>query len=99
MTRWWYQLPLIYWMIGGKKMENSYTKNIDMMTSDLLCKRRKVLEEKKSINDLIDDGMGVIDRFILAGLTDEEIKIQTFVLFTTVRIDILTILKILVTFN
>ncbi|XP_050353173.1 cytochrome P450 4C1-like [Nymphalis io] len=79
MTRWWLQIPFIYWVTGNKATEKYFLKIVDEMTSDILQKRRNALQRETEI----DDTLGVVDRFILNGLPDEEIKLETFSLFTT----------------
>ncbi|XP_047537986.1 cytochrome P450 4V2-like [Vanessa atalanta] len=79
MTHWWLQIPLIYWLTGNKTKEKYFVKIVDEMTSDILQKRRSALQRETDT----DDALGVVDRFILNGLPDEEIKLETFSLFTT----------------
>lgn len=83
MTKWWLHIPFIYWLTGYWRQEVHFKKIIDIMTSDILEKRRKAL---KASSDLSNDAMGVVDRFILDGLSDSAIKLQSFTLFTTVFI-------------
>lgn len=80
MTKWWLQIPLVDHIIGLKKTEQKYLKLIDNFASEILEKR------KVAVNvDTNEDTMGVIDRYILSGeLNEQEIKWETFTLFTTV---------------
>ncbi|XP_013184001.2 cytochrome P450 4C1 [Amyelois transitella] len=80
MTRWWLQIPLINWLTGTRKREMDIIKMLDGFTSDILEKRRRALK----VEDVDEDVMGIVDRYILSGeLTDQEIKWETFTLFTT----------------
>lgn len=86
MTKWWLQIPLIYWMLGYGKKQNYFRKLVDDFTSDIVKRRQKALAEATPNEDC----MGIVDRFILSGdLTEEEIKLETLTLFTTVRYDII----------
>ncbi|XP_050668418.1 cytochrome P450 4g15-like [Leptidea sinapis] len=78
MTRWWLQIPLIYWLTGNASKQGKFINEIDGMVSDMLQKRRKAITTAAP-----HDVFGVIDRFIFCGLSDDEIKRQTFALFTT----------------
>lgn len=82
MTRWWLHIPVIYWLTGNKAKEICFVKLIDEMTADILQKRRNALQHET----VPEDAQGVVDRFIIQGLPDEEIKRQMFSLFTTVSI-------------
>lgn len=82
MTRWWLHIPIIYWLTGNKAKETYFVKLIDEMTADILQKRRNALQHET----VPEDARGVVDRFIMQGLPDEEIKLETFSLFTTVSI-------------
>lgn len=87
MTRWFYQIPLVFKLIGLEKLENYYIACIQDLAGDIVDKRRKALAKQNitSISDKDDDTMGVVDRFILSGnMTEQEIKWETFTLFTTV---------------
>ncbi|XP_026727246.1 cytochrome P450 4g15-like [Trichoplusia ni] len=80
MTKWWLQIPLIYWMLGYGKKQNYFRKLVDDFTSDIVKRRQKALAEATPNEDC----MGIVDRFILSGdLTEEEIKLETLTLFTT----------------
>ncbi|XP_075983677.1 cytochrome P450 4C1-like [Anticarsia gemmatalis] len=80
MTRWWLQIPLIYWLIGEKKKQDYNIKLINDFAGDIVKKRRKALGT--SIPD--DESLGIVDRYILSGeLTEQEIIWDTFTLFTT----------------
>ncbi|XP_045454337.1 cytochrome P450 4C1-like [Melitaea cinxia] len=79
MTRWWLHIPVIYWLTGNKAKEICFVKLIDEMTADILQKRRNALQHET----VPEDAQGVVDRFIIQGLPDEEIKRQMFSLFTT----------------
>ncbi|XP_072934269.1 cytochrome P450 4C1-like [Epargyreus clarus] len=80
MTRWWLQVPLIFYLSGGTALERYFKKIIDEMSSDILAKRRRALETEKAN----EDGVGIVDRYILdGGLSETEIKRQIFILFTT----------------
>ncbi|CAH0713648.1 unnamed protein product, partial [Brenthis ino] len=81
MTKWWLHIPFIYWLTDIRKQEIYFRKILNEMTTDILDKRKKALYGNgfKANND----SMGIVDRFILEGLNDAEIKLQTFTLFTT----------------
>ncbi|XP_053617402.1 cytochrome P450 4C1-like [Plodia interpunctella] len=80
MTRWWLQIPFINWLSGNLHKEKQILRMLDTFTSDILQKRRRALK----VEDLGEDVMGIVDRYILSGeLTDQEIKWETFTLFTT----------------
>ncbi|CAG4933152.1 unnamed protein product [Colias eurytheme] len=79
MTRWWLQIPVIYWLSGKLKKQNYYLKIIDEMISDIVEMRRKAINEGK----FHEDGMGIVDRFILSCKPLNEIKLETFALFTS----------------
>ncbi|CAH2093682.1 unnamed protein product [Euphydryas editha] len=79
MTRWWLHIPFIYWLTGNKAKERYFIRLVDEMTSDILQKRRNALQHET----VSEDVQGVVDRFISHGLSDEEIKLETFCLFTT----------------
>nr|ASO98047.1 cytochrome p450 CYP367A1 [Spodoptera exigua] len=80
MTKWWLQVPLIYWLLGKKKQHDYYLKLIDDVMEDIVRRRKKALEVSKPDEEC----MGVVDRLILSGeLTDMEIKEETMTLFTS----------------
>lgn len=82
MTRWWLHIPLVYWLVGAKKTEDYYLKALDDLTTDIVKRRRKDLECCGVTNE---EGLGIVDRYILSGeLSNQEIKWETFSLFTTV---------------
>lgn len=84
MTRWWYHIPLVFYISGNKEKENYFLKIIYEMTADIVDKRRRALEVH-SDNESIDEAAGVVDRFILSReLSMQEIIWETFSLFTTV---------------
>ncbi|XP_038217441.1 cytochrome P450 4V2-like [Zerene cesonia] len=78
MTRWWLQIPIIYWLSGKLKKQRYYLKIIDEMLTDIVEIRRNAICE----GNFNEDGMGIVDRFIISGL-QKEIKLETFALFTT----------------
>ncbi|KAI5633500.1 cytochrome p450 domain-containing protein [Phthorimaea operculella] len=81
MTRWWLQIPLIFWVTGRKKTENFYIQLINDMTSDIVAKRREALRRHPEVDE---ETIGIVDRYILSGeLSEQEIKWETFTLFTT----------------
>lgn len=85
MTRWWYHIPLVFYLVGGKKKENYYLKLIYEMTEDVVAKRKRCLTMNNNLTEDANQVMGVVDRFILSGeLSDKEIICETFSLFTTV---------------
>ncbi|XP_047522721.1 cytochrome P450 4C1-like [Pieris napi] len=77
MTRWWLQIPLIYWLSGNYRKQLYYQRIVDGLITDIIEKRRKSLGKEENY------GMGVVDRFILNGLSENEIKLESFALFTT----------------
>ncbi|KAL4707241.1 hypothetical protein ACJJTC_008322 [Scirpophaga incertulas] len=80
MTQWWLQIPFIYWLTGTRKRQLYYQKLVDEFSSDIVARRHKALETTR----VHEDAMGIVDRYILSGeLTEEEIKQETFTLFTT----------------
>lgn len=87
MTKWWLHIPFFYWLTGYRKQEVLFKKMIDIMTSDILEKRRKAISVSSVINN---DAIGIVDRFIMDGLSDAEIKLEAFTLFTTVFITLKT---------
>ncbi|KAH9631390.1 hypothetical protein HF086_012178 [Spodoptera exigua] len=46
MTKWWLQVPLIYWLLGKKKQHDYYLKLIDDVMEDIVRRRKKALEDK-----------------------------------------------------
>ncbi|KAG7303310.1 hypothetical protein JYU34_011795 [Plutella xylostella] len=86
MTRWFYQIPIIYYLVGAKAKEQYYVKIVDDLSSDIVAKRRKALKEDNvtSLEETDTAAIGIVDRYILSGeLTEQEIKCETFSLFTT----------------
>ncbi|XP_048482241.1 cytochrome P450 4c3 [Plutella xylostella] len=86
MTRWFYQIPMIYYLVGAKAKEQYYVKIVDDLSSDIVAKRRKALKEENvtSLEETDTAAIGIVDRYILSGeLTEQEIKCETFSLFTT----------------
>ncbi|CAB3222104.1 unnamed protein product [Arctia plantaginis] len=80
MTKWWLQIPLIYWVLGWKKTQNYFIKLINDFAGDIVRKRRKALE----ISTPDEESMGIVDRYILSGeLSEQEIRWVTMTLFTT----------------
>ncbi|XP_047033344.1 cytochrome P450 4g15-like [Helicoverpa zea] len=80
MTKWWLQIPFIYWLVGKKKKQLYFQKLVDDFSSDIVRRRRKALE----VTTPDEECMGVADRYILQGdLSENEIKRDTFTLFTT----------------
>ncbi|VVC97827.1 unnamed protein product, partial [Leptidea sinapis] len=63
MTRWWLQIPLIYWLTGNASKQGKFLNGVDGMVSDMLKKRRKAITTAAP-----HDVFGVIDRFIFCGL-------------------------------
>lgn len=81
MTKWWLQIPFVYWLLGWKKTHNYFVKLIDDFAADIVKKRRKALET--STPD--EECMGIVDRYILSGeLSEQETRWDTMTLFTTV---------------
>lgn len=82
MTKWWLQIPFIWWLTGEKKKIDYYIDTINNLCSEILEKRQRALAKGENVED---DARGIVDRLILNGeLTEKEIKQQTFILFTTV---------------
>ncbi|KAJ8712785.1 hypothetical protein PYW08_008089 [Mythimna loreyi] len=80
MTKWWLQIPLIYWLTSYKRLQNYYIKLLDDFSSDIVKRRRKALE----LSTPDEDCMGIVDRFILSKqMSEQEIKWDTTTLFTT----------------
>ncbi|XP_045523199.1 cytochrome P450 4g15-like isoform X2 [Pieris brassicae] len=77
MTRWWLQIPFIYWLSGNYRKQLYYQRIVDALITDIIQKRRKSIGKEENY------GMGVVDRFILNGLSENEIKLESFALFTT----------------
>ncbi|XP_063388699.1 cytochrome P450 4g15-like [Cydia fagiglandana] len=81
MTKWWLQVPLIYWITGSQKLEDTLTKEFHILTKDIVDKRKNALARNESTEEEI---RGIVDRLILSGdLTKQEIRKQTLALFTT----------------
>ena len=81
MSRWWFQIPIIYWLSGKKKQQDFFIKLVDDFSGDIVRKRRKALE----VSTPDEECMGIVDRFILSGeMSEREIKWDTLTLFTTV---------------
>ncbi|CAG9126135.1 unnamed protein product [Plutella xylostella] len=86
MTRWFYQIPTIYYLVGAKAKEQYYVNIVDDLSTDIVAKRRKALKEENvtSLEETDTAAIGIVDRYILSGeLTEQEIKCETFSLFTT----------------
>lgn len=80
MTRWWLQIPFIFWLVGGKKEQDYFIQLVDEFAGDVVKKRKRALQT--SVPD--EENMGIVDRYILSGaLTEKEIKWETMSLFTT----------------
>ncbi|OWR55127.1 cytochrome P450 [Danaus plexippus plexippus] len=79
MTRWWLHIPIIYYLSGRKRIENKYIKMTEDLSSDILQKRKNAL--KHEVTD--ENSMNAVDRLILEGLDEKEIKLEVFTLFTT----------------
>ncbi|XP_047999130.1 LOW QUALITY PROTEIN: cytochrome P450 4g15-like [Leguminivora glycinivorella] len=80
MTKWWLQIPLIYWIIGAQKSEDTFIKEFHVLTKDIVDKRKALAR----IEGIKEEVRGIVDRLILSGdFTDQEIRNQTFALFTT----------------
>ncbi|KOB76460.1 Uncharacterized protein OBRU01_05927, partial [Operophtera brumata] len=80
MTLWWLQIPVIYWLVGAKKTEDHYLRIIDEFSSDVVRRRQRCLQE--AVGD--EETLGVVDRYIISEeLSEQEIKWETFSLFTT----------------
>ncbi|KAJ8711125.1 hypothetical protein PYW07_008367 [Mythimna separata] len=80
MTRWWLQIPIIYWLTGRKSLQNYYIQLLDDFSSDIVKRRRQALE----LSTPDEECMGIVDRFILSGqMSEQEIKWDTITLFTT----------------
>ncbi|CAG9791314.1 unnamed protein product [Diatraea saccharalis] len=83
MTQWWLQVPIIYWWSGNLKIHKNYAETLNKFVEDLVGKRRKALEKHEGP----EESMGIVDRYILSGeLTDQEVKWESFSLFTTERV-------------
>lgn len=82
MRKWWLQIPFIYWLLGYPRRLKYFTKLVDDFAKDVVEKRRKALAESTPN----EETMCIVDRFILSGeLSEEEIKLETFTAFTSVR--------------
>lgn len=82
ITRWWLHIPGVYRLTGRHNKEKRYIKLIQDFTSDILEKRTRALNAS---GGTVEEYMGIVDRFILSGeLSDEDIRFETFTLFTTV---------------
>uniref|UniRef100_A0A0K8TV51 Cytochrome p450 n=1 Tax=Epiphyas postvittana TaxID=65032 RepID=A0A0K8TV51_EPIPO len=81
MTRWWLQIPLIFWLTGEKKKTDRYTKLIHNLSAEIYEKRRRALARSEGA---AEHARGIVDRLILSGeLTELQIRQETFTLFTT----------------
>jgi hypothetical protein len=81
MTRWWLLIPFVSWFMGVRKKQKYFMKLTGEFSTDLVKRRMKALETSR----VPDDAMGIVDRYILSGeLSEEEIKQESFSLFTTV---------------
>ncbi|XP_073948122.1 cytochrome P450 4C1-like [Choristoneura fumiferana] len=81
MTRWWLQIPLIFWITGEKKKVEYYSNVVHNLCAEIFEKRRKALARGEGVED---HARGIVDRLILSGeLTELEIRQETFTLFTT----------------
>ncbi|CAK1541685.1 unnamed protein product [Leptosia nina] len=78
MTRWWLQIPFVYWLSGHYRRQKYYLNIVNEMISDIIEIRRKKISK-----GVENDVMGVVDRFIVNGLSETELKFETFALFTT----------------
>lgn len=79
MTKWWLQIPIIYWLSGNYNKQRYYQSIVKEMVTDIIERRRKSLRKGEN-----HETIGIVDRFILSGLTENETKLETFTLFTTV---------------
>ncbi|XP_030024509.2 cytochrome P450 4g15 isoform X1 [Manduca sexta] len=81
MTKWWYHIPMVRWVTGRQRTENYFKKITDELSADIVSKRRKAIANNGVVDD---DSLGIVDRYILSKeLSEQEIKWETFSLFTT----------------
>lgn len=84
ITHWWLRIPGVYSLTGRYIKEKYFIKLIQDFTSDILEKRTRAWNEN---GGTVEEHMGIVDRFILSGeLNDQDIRFETFTLFTTVSI-------------
>ncbi|XP_073948120.1 cytochrome P450 4V2-like isoform X2 [Choristoneura fumiferana] len=78
-TKWYLQIPPVYWLTGTKRRLDKCMKLTRSLTNEILETRRKVLTRTRERHVRC-----AVDRFLMSGeLTEEEIRQETFTVFTT----------------
>lgn len=81
MSRYWLQIPIILWLTGNKAKEDYFVQLVDEVSSDIVARRQRAMEKADEADDEV---MSVIDRCLLNDLSLQEVKWETFAVFTTV---------------